>query len=251
MTHPFLSVILPTYNDALKFPVTIIDIDRYLKSQKFDYEIIVVDDGSEDSTQRIIEHFQTFIKNMKFIKNSGHRGRGTAVRLGMIAAKGNWRLVMDSHNIIGISELNRILDKLTPGSKSDILIASRGMEETHFEIPIPLRYQIIEYSLNRFSKKILKLPCSDFLLRFHCFSQEAAEHIFSNIKLSTQSYVAEALFLGTEMGYVIEEFPVSASQKNKHPIAGIEYLQMFWETLKIWWWHRHGAYQFNEQINTI
>src|SRR5688500_16994103 len=109
MTKPFLSVIIPAYNDAEQLPLTLIDVDRHLADAEFSYEVLVINDASTDQTREIVLRLASSAKNLKLIDNPDHRGRGATVKLGMLAAKGNWRLVFDPSNAISIVEFNKIL----------------------------------------------------------------------------------------------------------------------------------------------
>ena len=87
MKTPFLSVIIPCYNEEKRLPLTLIDIDGWIEKQKFLVEVIVVNDGSTDNTAKIAKKFQEKFNYLKFIDNSKNQGKGAVVREGMLYAK--------------------------------------------------------------------------------------------------------------------------------------------------------------------
>jgi len=93
MAKPFLSVIIPAYNEAKRLPKTLLDMDKYLTQAGFSYEIIVVNDGSKDHTAEIVTKMREFIKNLYLIDNKDNQGKGGVVAQGMLAAKRNITII--------------------------------------------------------------------------------------------------------------------------------------------------------------
>src|SRR3989344_3750946 len=125
MAKPYLSVVIPAYNESKRLPLTLIDVDRHLSEQEYSYEILVVNDGSSDATAEIVNRFKPLIENLKLIDNPQNRGKGAAVRQGMLAAKGNWRVFMDADNSTSIIEFNKMMPYLDEGY--EIVIGSRAV----------------------------------------------------------------------------------------------------------------------------
>jgi len=101
--QPFFSVIIPAYNEQETIEATLRDVDKYLSTQSFDYEIIVVSDGSKDKTIEIVAGLQDQIKGLRFIDNKENHGKGWVIRQAMLDAKGKYRLFMDADNATTIS----------------------------------------------------------------------------------------------------------------------------------------------------
>ena len=93
-----LSVIIPAYNEEKRLPKTLREIDGYLRRQDYDYEILVINDGSKDKTAEAGESLISEIKNLKITGYEKNRGKGFAVRFGMLEAKGDYRLFADADN---------------------------------------------------------------------------------------------------------------------------------------------------------
>src|SRR3989344_1142247 len=109
MAKPFLSIIIPAYNEAERLPPTLIDIDQKLSTAEYDYEILVVDDGSTDKTAAIVRNMAKGIRNLKLIDNDHNKGKGAAVRQGMLLAKGKIRLMADADNSTSIDYVSATL----------------------------------------------------------------------------------------------------------------------------------------------
>src|SRR5688572_3986779 len=123
MARPFLSVVIPAYNEAQRLPLTLIDVDRHLSEQEYSYEIIVVVSHSTDHTVDMVKRFASFLPNVKYIALSENRGKGFAVKTGMLAAKGTYRLYMDADNSTAVVEFNKMLPYLTGGSdRFDVVV---------------------------------------------------------------------------------------------------------------------------------
>src|SRR3990167_9312131 len=106
---PYLSVIIPAYNEAKRLPLTLIDIDKKLSEANYSYEIIVVNDGSKDNTAEIVRRFSHLIKNLRLIDNKENHGKGWVVRQGMLEATGDIRLFMDADNSTKVDEITKFL----------------------------------------------------------------------------------------------------------------------------------------------
>src|SRR3972149_6478692 len=98
---PFLSVVIPAYNEAERIPLTLIDIDKHLSQAKYSYEIIVVNDGSTDDTAAVVERFTKMIPGLRVTGYGENRGKGGAVKFGMLEAQGRYRLLTDADKTAG------------------------------------------------------------------------------------------------------------------------------------------------------
>lgn len=122
---PYLSVIIPAYNEAKRLPLTLIDIDKHLSNADFSYEIIVVDNNSHDATLEVATRFSHIIKNMRVIECK-IQGKGAAVKKGMLDAKGSIRLFTDADNSTSVDHFFKMRHLFQEGY--DIVIASRDVE---------------------------------------------------------------------------------------------------------------------------
>ncbi|MDP2695909.1 MAG: glycosyltransferase family 2 protein [bacterium] len=126
MAKPFLSVIIPVHNGSENLPLTLIDVDKHLAQEEYSYEILVVDDGSNDNTVDVVRKLSGLIKNLKLVDNPVEEGFGAAIRLGMMTAKGNWRVFMDIDNVTPITEFNKMMPHFREGF--DVFVGSNGKD---------------------------------------------------------------------------------------------------------------------------
>jgi len=241
MFRPFLSVIIPAFNESEILPITLIDVDRYLREQEYQYEILVIDDGSHDDTPKIVDKFSPLIKKLTLIKNTGNRGKGSAIRIGMLAAKGELRLVMDPKNSVPLTEFNKMMPFFKE-EKCDIVVGSRRRKGVRMNLGLPVAHRISESAINLTTRLIFKSQIKDFLLGFHCFTAEAAEKIFSSTKMNKWSFFQEALILGENMRFKIQEIAINPVHLLEGKFIVRIYLQTLYETFKIRWWLKRGRY---------
>lgn len=241
MAKPFLSVIIPAYNESGRLPLTLVDIDRHLEEQDFAYEIIVVNDGSTDSTGEVVKRFQSLIKELTYINNPTNRGKGAALRIGMLAAKGTWCVSIDADNAVSIVEFTKALPYLKSGAV-DIVVGSRQVRGASVKPGLPLHRTLAEYTLNWFARSMLKLPVKDTLAGFLCMSREVAHRIFSSTKCNRWSAELEAIAIGASHGLRIKEMPIFVSPKPDSHLRFGDYLQIMGEVFKMRAWIKKGRY---------
>src|SRR4051812_5898378 len=109
--QPYLSVVIPAYNEASRLPTTLLKVMEYLEGCNYTYEVIVVDDGSDDRTVEVAEKFGAEHDHLQVIRNP-HRGKGYTVRTGMLAAKGRYVLFSDADLSAPIEEVSKLLPYL-------------------------------------------------------------------------------------------------------------------------------------------
>src|SRR3989344_8157374 len=139
MSKPYLSVIIPAFNEAKRISKTLVDIDKKLSEVTYDYEIIVVSDGSTDNTAEVVQSFLGAIKNLKLIDNKENHGKGAVVRQGMLGANGTIRLFTDADNSTPIEQFNAMIPYL---KDYDVVIGSRAVRGAVLDPPQPLYRQI-------------------------------------------------------------------------------------------------------------
>ncbi|MEK7612314.1 MAG: glycosyltransferase [Patescibacteria group bacterium] len=232
MAKPYLSVIIPTRDNGETISLMLLDVDRYLREKKFSYEILVVDDGSEDRTAAAVNALVPTVKNLKIIQNAGTRGIGTAVKIGVLTSKGVWRLVTDPYESISVAEFAALIPRIAPRENTHMFIASRSHPESSVK-GMPIMRRLIEGGMNIAFRLAHKSSVRDVLTPFLCVSEEIVDPIFSRMQSQDFGYLCEAVTRGTALGYRIEEIPVSMVIKSqKNPIS---YLQTGRETATIWW----------------
>lgn len=230
---PYLSVIIPAYNEAKRLPLALVDIDKHLKKADFSYEIIVVDNNSTDATPAIVKRFSHLIENLK-LTECRIPGKGAAVKKGMFEAKGKIRLFTDADNSTSIDQFNKMVPYFNEGYQA--VIGSRDIEGARLVPPQPWHKRIAGNLGNLFIQFVLLPGIWDTQCGFKAFTEEAAEKIFPLIKISRWGFDVEILALAKKFGYKIKEVPVVWVNNPFSHVKASAYVQVLWEVVKIKWW---------------
>lgn len=116
----FLSVIIPAYNEEKRLPETLKKVKNYLGTQKYGWEVLIINDGSTDNTSGVSVGLTQGLEGFKVIDNKENKGKGAVVKQGMLEAKGEWRLLMDADNSTDISQLDKFWEFIKLNPKSEI-----------------------------------------------------------------------------------------------------------------------------------
>lgn len=204
---PKLSVIIPAYNEAERLPATIDAAYKWLAEHiEGGFEIIVVDDGSRDTTVRVTHEMISRRPHLKVLEQPENRGKGAAVRRGMLEAVGEVRLFMDADHSTHIRETEKVFAAIEAGA--EMIIASRQHPESDISVSQSWLREHMGKSFNFIMRSIVGLEMQDTQCGFKAFTAKAAEAIFSRQKLEGFSFDVELLFLASKLGFKVVEIPV-------------------------------------------
>ena len=230
-----LSVIIPAYNEENRLSFTLKDIDRYLSRQNYEYEILVVDDGSKDRTVEVVQSLALKIKNLRITGYKNNRGKGYAVSFGMLEAKGDYRLFTDADNSTSIDQI----EKMWPYFKKDydVIIGSRDIKGAVLDPPQSwLRNFLFGEGFKLYRKIIIGLwKIEDTQCGFKGFTKKAAESIFSKTRIERFAFDPEALVLAKKQGYKIKEIPIYWKNDLSSKVNFKSILRMAKDILVIKW----------------
>jgi len=202
------SIVIPAYNEANRIKNTLLLTDNYIKEKNLNAEIIVVDDGSKDSTVKIVESLIPKIKNLRIETYGKNKGKGFAVKTGVFASKGKHILFTDADNSTPIEELET-LKKAMDSSNANIAIGSRYLNESKVQIKQP-GYRILIGRLGNFLIRLFLIDnIRDTQCGFKLFEHRVAKEIFSFQKVKRFGFDMEALVIAESLGYKIVEVPVN------------------------------------------
>lgn len=201
---PFLSVIVPVYNEEKRIK-NLIEIVSHLKKQRYSRELIVVNDGSTDQTQSILESLKPKFK-FRLFSYPHNFGKGYAIKTGMLKSKGKYRLFLDIDLSTPINEVDKILPYLR---KHDIVIGSRKMKTSNLIVRQPFIRELLGRMFTFLSQITLQVSIADFTCGFKCFSEEAAKQIFSRQTINRWGFDSEILFIGKNKKFSIKEIPIT------------------------------------------
>jgi dolichyl-phosphate beta-glucosyltransferase len=235
------SIVLPAYNESARIGDSLEKILAHVAVSGWDAEIIVVNDGSTDSTADIVRGFARNSPLLRLIENPGNRGKGYSVRNGMLRAHGDILLFSDADLSSPIEEAGKLFAAI--GEGADIAIGSRWLRpelQTHRQ---PLRRQFFGRIFNLALRTILGLNFKDTQCGFKAFTRQAAQAIFPLQKIERWGFDPEVLYLAKKLSFSIKEVPVLWSHRDGTRINPLrDGIRMFGEVLKIRWNAIRGKY---------
>ena len=228
----FISIVIPAFNESLRISRALVSTIDYLKNQNFDSEIIVVNDGSTDNTSDEVKKFNGSFKDLKLIEYTHNKGKGYAVKSGMLSAEGKYRFFMDADYAVPIEYLGFMIKEI---ENYDIIIASRGLTQSIKETHQNFVREKLAILFGKIQKIVLKLPISDTQCGFKLFTENAAEALFKLIKLDCSLFDAELLYIAYVKKMKIKEYPVRWKHDNETrlPIGFVRSLDLLIKLFKI------------------
>ena len=203
MSAPQLSVVIPAFNEERRLPATLARLQAYLDARGGSYEVLVVDDGSQDRTAGVAHAGG---KNVAVLRHEVNRGKGHAVRAGMLAATGALRLMTDADLSTPIEELVRLEAGLERGF--DVAIGSRAVAGATIEVHQPAYREAMGRLFNRLVQALLLPGLHDTQCGFKLWRADAAASAFTACRLDGFSFDVEALYVARRRGLRIVELPV-------------------------------------------
>jgi dolichyl-phosphate beta-glucosyltransferase len=228
----FISVVIPAYNESSRIFPTLCRIDEYLKNRFKGFEIIVVNDGSQDNTAEIVLKTRDKIKSIKLIGYEVNKGKGYAVRQGVNNSKGNIILISDADLSTPIEEVEKLL--VHYDNSYDIIIGSRALKGSEIVIRQPWWRESMGKTFNRFVRFLILKNFMDTQCGFKLFKGDIGRETFARATVDRFAYDVEILYLAGKAGYRIKEVPirwVNSPESKVNPIK--DSLQMLKDLLKI------------------
>ncbi len=236
----FLSVVIPAHNESRRLPGTLPKVLEFLRSQPYRSEVVIVENGSEDNTLEIAREFEAANPGVVRVFHEDERGKGLAVRRGMLEARGAYRFLSDADLSMPIEQVARFLPPRL--ENFDIAIASRELPDSR-RIGEPSYRHIIGRAFNLMVQAMALPGFKDTQCGFKCFRAEVAEDVFRFQTLPGMSFDVEVLFIARRRGYRIVEVPVDwyFDPDSRVRLVG-DSLRMAWDLLTIRWNALRGVY---------
>ncbi len=242
MPQPFLSVVIPTFNEAARIGETLSQVIEYLSGRDYQWEVVVADDGSTDQTAQVVGQAVLEHSNVRVLRLP-HRGKGWAVKNGMLAAEGEYRLLSDADLSVPIEQVERLLPLFEPqdsgGVGADIVLGSREAPGA-VRFGEPARRHLMGRFFNFLVNRLAVPGLADTQCGFKCFRGETAQDLFPRLTLDGFAFDVELLHLARKQGLTYSEVGVDwyyRSQSKVRPIQ--DSLAMTLDLLKIRWRHRN------------
>lgn len=233
----FLSWIIPTYNEEKRIEKTLWEVDSYLRSKNFPggYEIVVVDSNSKDHTQEIVKKLSSQIVNLRIIVLE-NRGKGWAVKKGMLASSGKIRLFSDADNSTAPEYFDKMLPLFSQGY--DLVISSRDPKDAPGaarDVKEPWYREILGRLGNLFIQTLGVWGVWDTQNGFKAFDSKAARDIFSRSRVGGFAFDIEILALARKLGYRFGIIPVRWVFHPQSTVTLGAYLQVLLDVFRIRW----------------
>ena len=234
---PRLSVVIPAYNEETRIERTLQRIVEYLNARGETYEILVVSDGSTDATETIVQRFAQAYPQVQLLVYQPNRGKGHAVRYGILRARGEHVLFSDADLATPIEELEKLEPYLDRGYP--VAIGSRPLRESQLVIRQPFYREMAGRVFNKVVQLLAVRGIHDTQCGFKLFTREAAHEIFSRCRLNGFSFDFEALFYAQRLGYPIAEVPIRWMHQEGSKVRllrdGLRMLRdLVWLRLNVW-----------------
>jgi dolichyl-phosphate beta-glucosyltransferase len=204
---PQLTIVIPAYNEARRLPRTLEDVLAYLSEMVREVEVIVVDDGSSDETSAIVRAYSATDPRVRLIRLPQNRGKGYAVRTGVVNAAGERILFADADGATPISELRRLDRELDTGAA--IAIGSRAIAGAGVTVRARLTRRIIGRIFHQLVRRLTVGGIVDTQCGFKLFNAEAASALFPRMRMDGFSFDVELLFMAQRRGLRVSEVPVN------------------------------------------
>lgn len=235
MPQPFLSIIVPAYNEEVRISDTLEQIADFLTTRDYPWEVVVADDGSFDGTAALVRQFADRYPQIRLLTLE-HRGKGWAVRQGMLASTGEYRFICDADLSMPIEQVERFLPPQVEGV--DIIIGSREMSDSR-RIGEPARRHLMGRFYNWLIQLLAIKGIKDTQCGFKCFRGAIAEPLFQRQTLDGFAFDVELLFLARRSGLTMREIGIDWRYRGHSKVRAFQdSLIMTGDLLKIRWRHR-------------
>lgn len=203
---------VPAYNEEQRLAPNLEKIDAYYGGQPYEWDVCVVSDGSKDRTNDIVSEFAKSHPKFSLVAYEPNRGKGYAVRKGMLCAKGELVLFMDADLATPLEETSKLLEHMDKGA--DVAIGSRPLKESNLEKHQPLWREALGRGSNALVQLLAVKGIKDTQCGFKVFTAKAAQEVFTRCKLNGFSFDFEALMVARDLGLRIDEVPIRWSHQE-------------------------------------
>lgn len=248
METPYLSVVIPAYKEGERIGRNLLEIDKYLKSKSYTYEIVVVVDGSPDNTAEVSRNYALQVPCLRVIENAENHGKGYVVRQGLLEAKGKYCVFLDADGSTSITHLDAFLPQLEAGH--DVVIGSRKVEGSFIQVHQPAYREIMGQGGNWLIRIVLGLwNYPDTQCGFKALSGVAAHEVASRMVVDRFGFDFELVILSIKLGFKMKQMPVRWMNEEGSTVSLTGpngFIQVLIDLFKTKWRLLSGAYHISE-----
>jgi glycosyltransferase involved in cell wall biosynthesis len=239
--RPFLTVVVPAYNEERRLGASLERIAGWIAARGIDGEIVVVDDGSSDGTARVASE-QLKGRRGRVLRQPENRGKGAAVRRGVLEAHGRWVLLSDADLSSPIEEYETLAGAARERD-ADVAIGSRGLRESKVEVRQNLVRQTMGKTFNLAIRTMTGLPYRDTQCGFKLMDRERVQPLFEKMVVDRFAFDVEFLFLCRKFGLSVVEVPVVWRNAPGSKVSIFrDPLNMLVDVARVRWRFRRGLY---------
>ena len=227
---PFLSIVIPAYNEERRIGSTLDTVISYLSRQSYTWEVLVVDDGSTDRTVAEVAGLSNQDARVK-LEQMPHGGKGWAIRQGMLAATGRYRFMCDADLSMPIETLPAFLDRMAQGY--DVVIGSRqkaGARRFNESLLRHARGRVFNWAV----RLVAVSGFQDTQCGFKCFRAEVAQELFERQRTRGLAFDVDVLYTATKSGMGVYELPIDWYHRGSSKVRPlVDSLLMFWDVVLV------------------
>jgi dolichyl-phosphate beta-glucosyltransferase len=238
---PEYSIVIPAYNESARIDRALAEVLACITQMGWAAEVIVVNDGSTDTTAAQVAAFMRADPRVRLMENPKNCGKGFSVRNGILHAAGQIVMFTDADLSAPIEEAERLFAAIKGGA--DIAIGSRWLERGRQTIHQPLYRQFFGRCFNAITRLVMGLPFADTQCGFKAFRRSAAQTVFQLQRIERWGFDPELLFIARKRGYTVKEVPVTWGHDERSRISYLkDGIKMLEEILYIRWHALMGSY---------
>jgi glycosyltransferase involved in cell wall biosynthesis len=236
---PALSLVIPAFNEQARLPYTLSEIESYVRRAQIDSEVIVVDNGSNDATSVVVQQAASRFAGVRLLRTD-RRGKGLAVRTGILAARGDVVMFADADLSWSVEDLSRFI--MLIGEQTPIVIGSREGHGAR-RIGEPLYRHVMGRVFNRIVQSLAVPGVEDSQCGFKALRGTVAYDIFRRQRIDGFGFDVEILYLAQRLGYPIKVVPLRWEHKQNSRVAPVrDTLLMLSDVLRVRLNDWRGAY---------
>jgi dolichyl-phosphate beta-glucosyltransferase len=206
-TSPRWSVVIPAYNEEKRLPAYLQEIIAYFEGRVETFEVVVVDDGSQDGTGAIVESLRSSCPALRLVRLPGNRGKGYAVRTGMLEAVGELRLFADADGATPIREVEKLEGRIVQGA--DLAIGSRALPDDTRTVQAKWHRAFFGQIFNAIVRGAGVRGIADTQCGFKLFRAQVARDLFSVLRVDGYGFDVELIFVAQSRGYDLAEVAIN------------------------------------------